>query len=80
MGSLFSKEPIKQQESEEDAAIRAFVTGLIKDANLTAIPDVIEMKVYTNIIKVGMAFLSQTIKGASVEFMNHRITFKMEPI
>ena len=80
MGSMFCKQEETPKQSAEDAAVAAFVKGLVKDANLTAVPDAIEMKLYTNVVKVALAFLMQAVKGASVDFMNHRITFKIEPI
>ena len=80
MGSMFCKQEEKPKQSVEDAAVAAFVKGLVKDANLTAVPDAIEMRLYTNVVKVALAFLMQAVKGASIDFMNHRITFKIEPI
>lgn len=87
MGQFWSKErEIVKEETLQDTrqaeAIRKLVNDMLNDKNInnTLIPDLIEEKIYQNVIKVVMSQIKLTLESTKIEFMNHEILFTVKPI
>jgi hypothetical protein len=77
----------KKQENAEDptrenSAVRHFVDTLLKDVrfNNSMIPDTVERKMYVELFETLLEVLKKVADTTVLEFMNHRITFQIEPI
>jgi len=58
-------------------AIEQFVQQLLKDEdiNIGLLPDCIEQKIYTNVIKLIVSILDKLLASCQVSLLNHKITF-----
>ena len=78
MGQIWTKD----KEKAESEAIRKLVDGILKDKDINNqfIPDVLERKIYENVLEVVMSQIKLTLESTKIEFMNHEINFVVKPI
>lgn len=80
MGSYITK-PKEQEKNEELEAIRRVVKQMLADKDInTLIPDVIESKIYENLLVVLFGHLKNTLSTTKVQFMEHEITLTIKPL
>ena len=80
MGQIWSNN--RENLTVEDKAIQKLVKDILKDqtTNNTLVPDLLEEKIYQNILKVVMSHIKLTLESTNIEFMNHKINFIVTPI
>ena len=63
-------------------AVKEYIENEIidSDSNLGWIPDAIERRAYFTIYKTVMEILEKTFNTTKIEFFNHQMTFKIEPV
>lgn len=76
----FSKK--KPEPNPEDTAVRQFVNKLLEDVKLnnSMIPDAMERKMYFELFETLLEVLKKVADTTVIEFLNHRITIKIEPL
>lgn len=77
----FSKKT-PEEPKPEDTAIHQFVNKLLEDVRLnnSMIPDAIERKMYFELFETLLEILKKVADTTVIEFLNHRITIKIEPM
>lgn len=48
--------------------------------NSVFVPDFLERRIYANVVKLLMGVVNDTVETTSLEFMGHRLSFKIEPM
>ena len=80
MGHRFSRTRDPPLELS-DAAIRQYVDRLLADPAINSmVPDSIERRIYIRFIHLLLALIKQTLESTRIEFLNHVITFRIEPL
>lgn len=84
MGMLSSKILSSDQEYEPecDKAIEKIVDEIMnnKSINLSMVPDIIERRVYRNLLIMLIGHIKEALSDLSVIVLNHRITVTVTPV
>lgn len=81
MGGIQCKDQRKEEKlSEEDRCILEFVQEQIRTADCGFIPDVVEKRIYINLLKLLLATTKNILNGVRLEVLNHVITIHIDPI
>ena len=72
----------KIDDDPESHIVRELVERYLKDEHLNSkyIPDFIEKKMYSNMLRVSVGLLRDTLEHTKLEVLGHRITINMVPI
>lgn len=67
--------------TEEEQAINVVVQRYLQNEliNNPFIPDVIERRIYVNVMKLIIGVLKDTVEHANIDILGHRIHFSMSP-
>lgn len=62
--------------------VKKFVDDILADpdTNISWLPDVVERKLYINIITVAMKSLETVLETSSVNFLSHKLKFVVDPV
>ena len=73
---------IHEAKTDEDRAIDAVVDKFLLNefVNNKYIPDVIERRMYRNVIKMSIGAMKTTFDNVSVEILGHKLTINIEPM
>lgn len=92
MGNIFTKktkinlqsesELESEQLSEEDLVINMIVDRYLKDEHINNkfIPDVVEKRIYRNILRLITGLAKDTLGHANIQILGHQINFNITPI
>lgn len=62
--------------------INEYIENILKnpDTNISWLPDIVEKKIYKNIITLSLNVLETTIENSNIELLGHKINFVLDPI
>ena len=73
---------IHEAKTDEDKAIDAVVDKFLANefVNNKYIPDVIERRMYRNVIKMSIGCMKTTFDNVHVEILGHKLSINIEPV
>lgn len=76
-----SQESIEDIEKRLQESVSKMVDTMLENDNINSslIPDYIEKKIYTNVFKLLIGLLKETLESTSINLLNQSITLKMLP-
>lgn len=79
MGNILKKPKKPTTNTTEDQVIHKIVDRYLSNhmINNTVIPDSIERQIYTNILKLAIGLLKDTLEHTHVEVLGHKIKFQV---
>jgi hypothetical protein len=73
---------VKKNSHISEEKLDEFIDEILKDQNINIdyFPDVVERKIYRNVLILMFSLLNKSIDTASVQFIGHEIKFVMSPM
>ena len=70
------------EDDPESHIVHALVERYLKDEHLNSkfIPDFIEKRIYSNMLRVSIGLLKDTLEHTKLEVLGHRITINVTPM
>jgi hypothetical protein len=81
MGNIIAKKTKPAPALLEEDVIHKIVDRYLANnmINNTVIPDAIERQIYTNILKLAVGLLKDTLEHSHIEILGHKVKFVLVP-